>query len=468
MKKLFLLLLLSIIGKSLVKAQTPYTTEQFTIDSFLNVSYGIATDYAGNPDTLKMDIYRPHGDANCQRPIAVLVHGGAWVAGSKEDYDLIYLSKALAKRGWVVATINYRLGTHKAANYSMYALCNTSLAAPCAYICDSAEIIRANYRGMQDTKGAIRFMKNRSALDSSDVNNVFVVGQSAGAFIALATTFTDLPSEKPASCFAIANAPTPDPDLITYACIPSSNDLSRPDLGSIDGDLNLGSYDASVKGVGSFYGAMFDLNTIPNSSNNPCVYLFHQGSDVVVNYQYGQVLGRVSWECFAQTNLCQSFYFYPFAHGGAAIQSHFTTMSNPPVFQADIVANYNYMNNCLSNGHAIDNIALRTQNMVDLFAARIALNGNTPQSNCTVGINQNQAPESSFTLYPNIINATTPLQINSNQPEANYFIYDALGRLQQFGKIHAAQTKVDLQALPQGMYVIRLSNGNQAQRFFKQ
>ena len=54
----------------------------------------------------------------------------------------------------------------------------------------------------------------RSTLDRSsaasdvykrqDINNVFVSGESAGGFVALATAFTDQASEKHPACFAIA------------------------------------------------------------------------------------------------------------------------------------------------------------------------------------------------------------------------------------------------------------------------
>jgi hypothetical protein len=149
-----------------VIAQLPYALNQYAYDSLINVSYGQDIDYAGNPVDLVLDIYKPKLDSNCLRPIVVLVHGGAWFAGSKEDVYMKLMSREFAKKGWVVANINYRLGTHKAASYNMYALCNNSISAPCGYISDSAEIFRANYRGMQDAKGAIRFMKNRNAIDS--------------------------------------------------------------------------------------------------------------------------------------------------------------------------------------------------------------------------------------------------------------------------------------------------------------
>ena len=302
-KKTTLIALFILAFQSLLNAQLPYTQAVFSYDSLMNVVYGTAIDYAGNTDTLEMDIYKPKGDNNCARPVMVIAHGGAWIAGSKEDINTVLISRYLAKCGWVVANINWRLGTHKTSNYNMYALCNNSISAPCGYISDSAEVFRANFRGMQDMKGAIRFMKNRFLLDSTDVNNVFICGESAGGFVALATAFTDQVSEKHPSCFAIPDAPIPSNNLNVYGCIPSSNNLSRPDLGSIDGDLNLGFHDASVKGVGNFYGALFDFTSLNQISDTPSVYLFHQGSDVIVNYNFGRVLGRISWECFQQSNI---------------------------------------------------------------------------------------------------------------------------------------------------------------------
>jgi hypothetical protein len=176
MKKLIFILLVTVISFN-AKSQLPYSEPQFQYDSILDISYGTATDYAGNSVELLLDIYKPKNDGNCLRPIMIIVHGGAWVSGSKEDLNTVLLSREYAKRGYVVANINYRLGTHKTSNYTMYAICNTNISAPCGYICDSSEIVRANYRAMQDTKGAIRFMKSRFAEDSTDINNVFIAGR---------------------------------------------------------------------------------------------------------------------------------------------------------------------------------------------------------------------------------------------------------------------------------------------------
>ena len=53
------------------------------------------------------------------------------------------------------------------------------------YPADTAEVYRALYRAMQDTKTAMRFLKARSAQDSTNRDAVYIVGESAGAFTAL-------------------------------------------------------------------------------------------------------------------------------------------------------------------------------------------------------------------------------------------------------------------------------------------
>jgi len=441
----------------------PYTQELFDYDSVLNIQYGTAVDYAGNSQDLYMDIFKPTNDNNCNRPIMVLVHDGAWVSGSKEDVDLVLLSREYAKRGYVVANINYRLGTHKTSNYTMYAVCNTSLSAPCGYICDSAEVYRANYRAMQDTKGAIRFMKNQSIQDSSDVNNVFVAGESAGAFNALSVAFMIDEVEKPLNCFAINNAPTPDPDLNTYGCIPTLNDLSRPDLGSVEGILNMGNHNASVQGVGSFFGGILDMNSVGSVPADFPVYLFHQGSDVIVHYEYGRALGRISWECFAQSNICQTYYFYPYASGGKKIGADLTTLGwNINQLKIEIIENYQYLNDCFDNGHSIDNLNLRAQSMADLFAEKIVANGNVPSSNCFSTITEEA--KQSILISPNPVNNELTLTSSESIMDSYYEIISPSGQRFLSGKI--TTNSIDISYLSKGYYFLLIQGERTIQLSF--
>lgn len=55
-----------------------------------------------------LDIVRPAGPIVPGRPVLLHIHGGAWMIGEKHK-EALPLIRHLAQRGWVVATINYRL-----------------------------------------------------------------------------------------------------------------------------------------------------------------------------------------------------------------------------------------------------------------------------------------------------------------------------------------------------------------------
>ena len=307
---------------------------------------------------------------------------------------------------------------------------------------------------MQDAKGAIRFLKGRNELDSIDVNNVFIAGESAGGFVSMATAFTDQLSEKHVSCFAIADAPTPDVDLATYGCVPAPLSLSRPDLGSIDGTLNLGTFDATVKGVGNFYGGLLDLNIVPQITDTPSVYLFHQGSDVIVNYNYGKLLGRISWECFAQTNICQTYFFYPYAYGSKGIENYFISLGAlSPVYQSEIIENFTYLNNCFSNGHSIDNLYLRIQNMANLFATKIALSGNVPTTICSASL-VNSDLTAQLRLFPNPSSEFVSIQYGGNVEAEEIQVLNSQGQIIYSSKINFATINTSM--FKNGVYFITM------------
>ena len=56
--------------------------------------------------SLTLDIFRPKGVAEAM-PGIVMIHGGSWNTGSKEQVEEI--ARPVAQQGYVVASINYRL-----------------------------------------------------------------------------------------------------------------------------------------------------------------------------------------------------------------------------------------------------------------------------------------------------------------------------------------------------------------------
>jgi len=229
------------------------TTYQVRVEA--DILYGIDTLFNGQPDSLFVDIYKPIGDEKEFRPVMIWVYGGGFFAGTRKD--MASLATVWAKRGYVSAAIDYRLGF------------TTPIIFSYPFSAEPAEVIRAGYRATQDAKGAIRFLKARHVQDSSDLGNFFIGGFSAGSITSLGSQFLDDAAEKPAEAGVLSDIGTFPP-------------LSRPDLGPHTGRLNLNNgYDAKCKGVLNFYGAVSDLAII-SGQEDFSLFSYHQTNDPIV------------------------------------------------------------------------------------------------------------------------------------------------------------------------------------------
>jgi hypothetical protein len=365
-------------------AQTPYTDPIYDYRVETDVVYGEAVDFAGVAQTLYMDIYKPVCDFNPSRPLFVFAHGGAFLAGDKNAGDIVALCRALARRGAVAVSISYRLGMHvKGGNFDPGFFC---IQNKCIYVLDSTEVIRAAYRGVQDMKGAVRFLKSRHAVDSTDIDNVFVGGSSAGGFLALYTGFLDQPSEKPAPCFELPDAPLPSP-LIPGNCAPPNASRARPDLGDIEGTLHLAAgNDASVRGVANFMGGM--MGDILSGPRRPALYMYHQTDDLIVGCNYRRPFSLLFQYCGVAALGCNPLYdTFPLVHGSCRLADMAAAMGDdaPPLL-TDIIDNGSPANlSCLSgNNHSIVGIEQRVNNMMAFFGPMIAESGNNPMIDLTV------------------------------------------------------------------------------------
>ena len=157
-----------------------YDTEIFqTVQTTSNITFGSNTSSGGVLTTLKLDVYEPSGDTLAMRPLIVWVHGGSFVAGTKTDADIVSLCQHFAKRGYVCASIEYRLGF--------------SLFPP-----TSAVAKQEVFLAMQDMKAAIRYFRKDAATTNTfriDPSMIFGGGSSAGAFTALHLAYLDESSE---------------------------------------------------------------------------------------------------------------------------------------------------------------------------------------------------------------------------------------------------------------------------------
>ena len=119
-------------------------------------------------DCLALNIWAPAravGDAKAALPVYVYLHGGAFTSGSGEV--ALYDGEALAKRGILVVTINYRLGV-----FGFF--CHPELSA------ESSQHSCGNY-GLLDQISALGWLRRNIAAFGGDPDNVTIGGQSAGA-----------------------------------------------------------------------------------------------------------------------------------------------------------------------------------------------------------------------------------------------------------------------------------------------
>lgn len=122
---------------------------------------------ATSDDCLFLDIWTPEGADDL--PVIVWIHGGSlvWGAGSEALHD----GAALAARGAVVVSINYRLGV-------LGYLAHPELSA------ESADGVSGNY-GLLDQIAALRWVQDNIAAVGGDAGNVTIMGESAGALSVL-------------------------------------------------------------------------------------------------------------------------------------------------------------------------------------------------------------------------------------------------------------------------------------------
>lgn len=139
------------------------------IDSLKNSTYGTAVNVLGKSQELFIDFYFPNNtlDTLPKRPFILLVHGGGFVGGNKE-FHMTNLCKEFAKRGFVAATISYRLG------FDPNILGDHAVAV---------------YRAQQDANAALRYTLENADAFKIDPSWIFMGGSSAGSITSLMTAY---------------------------------------------------------------------------------------------------------------------------------------------------------------------------------------------------------------------------------------------------------------------------------------
>jgi para-nitrobenzyl esterase len=116
-------------------------------------------------DCLYLNVWTTAASASDRRPVMVWLYGGGFSGGAGSEPR--YAGDGLARKGAVVVTLNYRLG-------SLGFFAHPELSA------ESQQKASGNY-GMQDAIAALQWVQRNIAAFGGDAGNVTVFGESAGA-----------------------------------------------------------------------------------------------------------------------------------------------------------------------------------------------------------------------------------------------------------------------------------------------
>lgn len=193
----------------------------------------------------KLDVYEPAGDVLEKRPLVIMSFGGAYIFGDKEHADMIAWCDSLARYGYVAVSIDYRLGVNALSEGSA---------------------VRAMYRGVQDTRAAIRYMLEHQTEYRIDPDYIYLGGESAGAINSLHAAFMTTEVERPSETNGIL--------------------LENFDLGCLDCSGNNFQQNFDIKGIIDLWGGVIDLNLISANESIPTL-IIHGEDDFIVPYDEG-------------------------------------------------------------------------------------------------------------------------------------------------------------------------------------
>jgi poly(3-hydroxybutyrate) depolymerase len=158
-----------LITSTIVLSQNRYIDTVFESVSKKTYNYSVK-----GKDTLKLDFYEPENDSLNKRPLFVIVHGGGFNSGKRNSRSLITLAESIAKKGFVVASIDYRLiGNNKSFN------CSTPVSKK----------LKVYSNGAYDLLSALEYLIKYKSNFKIDESKIILAGISAGAESVLNVTY---------------------------------------------------------------------------------------------------------------------------------------------------------------------------------------------------------------------------------------------------------------------------------------
>jgi acetyl esterase/lipase len=213
-----------------------------------NLEYRTAIDHLGQSVSLQLDIFLPPAGEPAARPTLVLVHGGGFHSGSREN--LFGTAREYARRGFVTTAISYRLQPNDTPEEQLVAAADA----------------------IDDSMEAIRYLKANATTYGIDTTRIGVLGLSAGGAIALA--LANLTDPSPTGPLA-AYSPTITAAVSTGASLTSA--LSLVDWDDDDAPALMYHYEVDTS-TGDTDEVAFQTCAAMRSAGTTCDFVVQPGA----------------------------------------------------------------------------------------------------------------------------------------------------------------------------------------------
>lgn len=378
-----------------------YETELFSAFTKTTVQYtDVYTVRPGDGDTLKMDIYQPDGDTFAKRPVIIMAHGGTFIAGDRTESTCAEMCELFAKRGYVAASIDYRLAGNQTELF------------------DSLDALAIALKTVSDMKASVRYFRKDAATSNQlriDPNQIWVGGNSAGAITALHAAYVTDTLELPE---------TTHKPLRT---------IVRQN-GGIDGNSGNPGYSSAVSGVINLAGGINMLQWIV--ADDVPIVSCHGNNDDTVPFDCGGVLytfldlvdlcgsGSINSWC-AQVGTEDTLLVFP-GDGHVPWASNNTKFNQMSAFVLDFVAKH------------------------------------TTCDSASVGI-RNIPVKNLFSVYPNPATdeVTIRLDNQSGNEKVEVEIFDTVGKLVKQESFSSQEVHLSIIDLEKGIYLLKIKAGGQ-------
>lgn len=497
-----------------------YLTQVFTnVDVQTNVVYGFNFTVLTVPGTghtakqpLVMDIYTPSGDTETERPLILYFRTGNFLpnpnnggtTGTRYDSIAVEMCTRLAKMGYVVASVDYRLGWNPISTDI-----NVRIST----------LINAAYRGVQDSRACIRYFRKTVAEQSNPFgicpNKITVMGEGTGGYISLATSTLDQYLDIVIPKFIgpdINGDGIPDPFVIE----PINGDLNGESivgLNPLNGDTlaipNNPGYSSEVNLCVNMGGALGDISWldagdppfisfhVPNDPNAPYdsgILIVPTTGDLIVEVQGSYAVTKKANELgnnqvFIDANIQDGFTtaannfndgyegLFPFnrptwtnpLNGQPAYEgspwawwdaAYWSQIPHPTCVQLGLpisICNFHVLNWIGQQDMSATKGRIYADSVIGYFAPRAyaALNlGNTCVSGTEDILSKDEV---NFTVVPNPATESVRLETAAKFPIRSIYLYDQIGRLVKVNtQVDSNHFTMERNSLPSGTYFVKV------------